>query len=121
MQTDVRDPEFQKQVRELLSLNDSIAHELRHQETGDDDFEPDAKRSNNDSDPVEEETDRRRGNFKLYSYFIKSMGVFRSLVWLAFTILNAIAEKFPGIVDSCFISSCAVITLGFQISFSLFG
>lgn len=113
MQTDVRDPEFQKEVQDLLSLNDNLAHELRQQDTGDDGHVPDAVRSGEDDDAVEDETDRRRGNFKLYSYFIKSMGVFRSLVWLAFTILNAVAEKFPGIVNPFLISSCAIITLAF--------
>lgn len=101
VETDVQNPTFQNEVRELLSLTSEIARGLEEGQQDMTEEQPEAATADNAPAPEPEEDNniRQRGDIRLHWFYLRSMGIFRSIFWLSLTVLKAFAEKAPGIIS----------------------
>lgn len=103
VRTDVQSPALQDEVRELLSLQQEMARRLEEGQQAIGEQEPRATAVQNDEPAPEAGDDnaiRQRGDLRLHWFYLKSMGILRSMFWLFITALEAFAEKAPGMILS---------------------
>lgn len=103
VRTDVQSPAFQDEVKALLSLKQEIARRLEEGQQVMGEAESDAATTQDGEPATEDEDDnavRQRGDIRLHWFYLRSMGILRSVFWLFLTALKACAEKAPGMNPS---------------------
>ena len=108
VQSDDDDTAFQRQVEEYLAEDEVLAKRLQdaRQEQNSSPSNSQSGPAFKEPDPVEEicEINRQQGDLSLYWFFIKTIGVVKSAIWLVLTAMLSTAEKFPGMnrkYDAC--------------------
>lgn len=103
VQTDIEDASFQEQLRELLSLDEEVAEQLRQGQSSTN-MDGDAPQPTTEPEAGESPIPgdegilamRQKGDLGLYWFFAKSIGVIRATISMFLSMLLALGEKFPG-------------------------